>query len=142
MASFSYNSNDFLPLPSKESSCQSISAYLSVMPHEQTSKAVSFCKTANPLLSEKNILVCTSKAYIFPLQSDDISKSDIRSPILSRKSFVCTIPGQLHACSSSVPPIAVLTCTNICNHSICCNSVSLSRSNVRSISKPAYPAVS
>ena len=90
---------------------------------------------------KKTCYVCTSKAYIFPLQSDDILKSDIRSPILSRKSFVCTIPGQLHACSSSVPPIAVLTCKNICNHSICCNSVSSSRSNVGSISKPAYPDV-
>ena len=79
---------------------------------------------------------------MFPLQSDDISRSDIRSPVLSRKSFVCTTSGLSHARSSLVPPIALRNCKNIRNRSIRCNSVSSSSSNVDRVSKPAYPVVS
>ena len=93
----------------------------------------------NPLLFEKNVFVCTSKMYMFPFQSDNIFRSDTRSPVLSRKSFVFATSGPLHACSSPVPPIAVRNCKNISNCSIC--SVSLSISNVDRVSKPAYPVV-
>ena len=141
MVSFSYNTDDFPPLPSNESSPQSALVYIAIKPGERDSKVISFSKTVNPLLFEKNMFVCTSKAYMFPLQSDDI-QSDTRSPVLSRKSFVCIISVPSHACSSPVPPIAVRNCKNICNRSIRCISVSSSSSNVESISEPAYPVVS
>ena len=85
MASLSDNTDDFLPLPSNESSHQLTSVDISVMPCERNSKVVSLSNTVNPLLFEKNMFVCTSKVYMFPLQSDDIFKSDTRSPVLSRK---------------------------------------------------------
>ena len=49
------------------------------------------------------MFVFTSKAYIFPLQSDDILKCDTRSSILPRKSYICTKSGPSYACSFSVP---------------------------------------
>ena len=80
--------------------------------------------------------------HTFPLQSDDIFRSDIRSPVLSCKSFFCTTSDPLHARSSPVPPIALRNCKNIHNCSMRCSSVSFSRSNVDRVSKPAYPVVS
>ena len=80
--------------------------------------------------------------YMFPLQSGDILKSDTRSPVLSRKSFICAKSGPSHACSFPVPAIAVRNCKNTRNCSLRCNYVSSSISNVESISKPAYPVVS
>ena len=88
------------------------------------------------------MFVCTSKAYMFPFNSDDIFRSDIRSPVLSRKSFVCATSSPLHTYFSPVPPIAVRNCKNIRNNSICCNSVHLSSNNVDRVSKPVYPVVS
>ena len=88
MISFSYNTDGFPPLPSNESSHQLISVCIPVKPRERNSKAVSFSNTVNPPLFEKTVFVCTSKAYMFPLQSDDIFRSDTRSPCLSRKSFL------------------------------------------------------
>ena len=79
---------------------------------------------------------------MFPLQSDDIFRSDASSPVLSRKSFVCATSGQSPACSSHIPPIAVRSCKNIRNRSIRCNFVCSSSSNVDRVSKPAYPVVS
>ena len=140
MTSFSYNTDDFPSLLSNESSHQLTSVYIPVEPRERNSKAVSFSNMVNPLLFEKNVFVCTSKMYMFPLQSDNIFRSDTRSPVLSRKSFVFATSGPLHACSFLVPPIAVHNCKNICSCSIC--SVSLSISNVDRVSKPAYPVVS
>ena len=67
------------------------------------------------------MFVCTSKAYMFPLNSDDIFRSDTRSPVLSRKSCVCAVSSPLHTYFSPVPPVAVRNCKNICNNSICCN---------------------
>ena len=52
---------------------------------------------------------------MFPLKSDDIFRSDTRSPVLSRKFFVCATCDPLHACFSPVPRIAVRNCKNICN---------------------------
>ena len=75
---------------------------------------------------------------MFPLQPDDIFKSETRSSVLSGKSFVCIMSGPSLACFSPVPRIAVHNCKNICNHSICCNYISLSSINVESISKPVY----
>ena len=66
---------------------------------------------------------------MFPFKADDIFRSDTRSPVLSRKFFVCATCGPLHACFSPVPPIAVHNCKNICNRSIRCNSVCSSCSN-------------
>ena len=88
------------------------------------------------------MFACTSKAYMFPFNSDDIFRSDIRSPVLSRKSFVCATSSPLHTYFSPVPPIAVRNCKNIRNNSICCNSVHLSSNNVDRVSKPVYPVVS
>ena len=85
------------------------------------------------------MFVYTSIAYIFPLQSNEIFKSDTRSPVLSRKSFVCTTSVPSHACSSNVPPILD---KNTHNCFIRCNSGSSSSSNVESIGKPAYSVVS
>ena len=79
---------------------------------------------------------------MFPLQSDDVFRCDTRSPVLSSKSFACTISGPSHACSSPVPPIVVRNCKNIGNRSVRFNSVSSSRSNVDRVSKPAYRVVS
>ena len=79
---------------------------------------------------------------MFPLQSDDIFRSDIRSPVLSRKSFVYTTSGPSHARSPPVPPVALRNCNNIRNRSIRCNFVSSSSSNVDRVIKPAYPVVS
>ena len=55
---------------------------------------------------------------MFPLKSDDIFRSDTRSPVLSRKFFVCATSGQSHACFCPVHPIAVPNCKNIRNRSI------------------------
>ena len=107
MTSFSYNTTDFPPLPSNESCRQLTSVYIPVKLQERNAKPASFFNTVHPLLFEKNIFVCTSKAYMFPLQSDDIFRSDTRSPVLLRKSLVCATSGPSHACSSPVPPIAV-----------------------------------
>ena len=104
MASFSYNTDDFPPLLSNEASCQWTSIY--IKPRGQNSKDASFSNTANSLLFEKNMFVCTSKAYMFNLKSDDIFRSDTRSRVLSRQSFVCATSIPSHACFSSVPPIA------------------------------------
>ena len=93
MASFSYNIDDLPPVPSNESFCQLTSAYISMKPRERNYKVVSFSNMVNPLLFEKNMFVCASKAYMFPLQSNDIFKSDTGSPVLSCKSFVCTTSG-------------------------------------------------
>ena len=142
MASFSYNTNDFLPLPSNESTSQLISVYIPIKPRERNSKTVSFSYTFNPVLFEKNIFLCTSKAYMFPLPSDDIFRSGNRSPVLPRKFFVCATSAPSHAFSSHVPPIAVRNCINIRNRAILCNSISSSSSNVDRVSKPAYPVVS
>ena len=79
---------------------------------------------------------------MFLLKSDDIFKSDTRSPVLSRKSFVCATSGPSHACFSPAPPIAVRNCKNIRNRSICCNSVRLHSSHVDRACKPVYPVVS
>ena len=79
---------------------------------------------------------------MFPFQSDYLFRSDTRSPVLSRKYFVCATCGLSHAFSSHVPPIAVRNCKNIRSRSIHCNSVSSSSSNVDRVSKPAYPVVS
>ena len=79
---------------------------------------------------------------MFPLQSDDIFRSDIRSPVLSRKSFVCTTSGPSHARSSPVLLIVSRNCKNIRNRSIRCNSVSSNSSNVDRVSKTAYPIAS
>ena len=84
MASFSCNSDGFPPLQSNESSCQLASVYIPLKPRERNSKSVFFSYTVNPLLFEKNAFVCTSKTYMSPLQSDDIFRSDTRSPVLSR----------------------------------------------------------
>ena len=79
---------------------------------------------------------------MFLLKSDDIFRSDTRSPVLSRKYFVCATSGLSHACFSSVPYIAVRNCKNIHNCSIRCNRVSSSSSNVSRDTKHEYPAVS
>ena len=79
---------------------------------------------------------------MFPFQSDDIFKFDISSPVLSRKSFVCTTSGPSHARSPPSPPIALCNCKNIRNRSIRCISVSSSSSNIDRVSKPAYPVIS
>ena len=71
---------------------------------------------------------------MFPLKSDDIFRSDTRSPVLSRKFFVCATCGPLHAWFSPVPRNAVRNCKNICNRSIRCNSVRSSCSNVVRVS--------
>ena len=79
---------------------------------------------------------------MLPLQSDDIFRSDIRSPVLSRKSFVFTTSDPSHARSSLFPPIALRNCKNIRNLSLSCNSVSSSSINVDRVSKPEHPVVS
>ena len=79
---------------------------------------------------------------MFPFQLDDISMSDIESPGLSRKSFICATSGSSHAHSSPVRRIALRNCKNICNCSIRCSSVSLNSGNVDKVSKPAYHVVS
>ena len=67
MASFTYNTDDFPPLLSNGASCQLTSIYIPVKTREQNSKVVSFSKTVNPLLFEKNVFVCTSKHICFLL---------------------------------------------------------------------------
>ena len=69
----------------------------------------------NPRMFEKKMIICTSRGYMFPLQSDNIFKPDTRSPVFSRKSFVCATSVSSHACSSSVPSIAVSAsnCKNV-----------------------------
>ena len=79
---------------------------------------------------------------MFPLHSDDTFRSDIRSPVLSRKSLVCKTSGLSHVRSSPVPPIVLRNCKNIHNCFITCNSFSSSSSNVDRVSKLAYPVVS
>ena len=79
---------------------------------------------------------------MFPLKPDDIFRPDTRSPVLSRKSFLCATSGPSHACFSPVPPITVRNCKNIRNRSIRCNSVRSSSSNVDTFSKPEHPVVS
>ena len=133
MPSFSYYTDKFPPLPSNGASDQLTSVYIPVKPQEQNSKVVSFSKTVNPLLFEKKF-VCTFKAYMFPLKSDDIFRSDTRSPALSHKSFVCATSGPSHACFYPVPPIAVCNCKNIRNRSIRRNSVCSSSSYVDRVS--------
>ena len=75
-------------------------------------------------------------------QSDNIFRSDIRSPVFSRKSFVCTTSSPSHGRSSPVTPIVLPNSKNIHNRSMRCNSVSSSSSNVDRVSKPAYLVVS
>ena len=133
MASFPYNTVDLLSLTSNESSRQSTSVYIPVNPRGRNYKVVSFSNAFNPLLLEINVFVCTSKAYMFP-PADDIFRSDIRSPVSSRESFVCTTPVSSHVRSSLVPPIAFRNCKNIRNRSIHCNSVSSSSVNVDRVS--------
>ena len=53
IASFSYNTDDFPPLLSNETSRQSTSVYISIKPPERNSKVVSFPNIVNPLLLEK-----------------------------------------------------------------------------------------
>ena len=142
MASFSYNTDHFPPLPSNGDSRQLTSVYISVKPREQNSKVVSFSNTVNLLLFEKNVFLCTSKAYMFPLKSDEIFRSDTSYPVLSRKSFVCATTGPSHACFPPIPPIVIRNCKNIRNCSIGYNSVRSSSSNVDRVSKPVYPVVS
>ena len=72
MASFSYNTDGFPPLPSNKSSRQSAPVYIPVKPKERNSKVVSFSNTVNGLLLID--FVCTSKAHMYPLQSDDTFK--------------------------------------------------------------------
>ena len=79
---------------------------------------------------------------MFPFQSDDIFRSDIRSPVLSRKSFTCTTSGPSHARFSPVSPVALRNYKNIFNCSVHRSSVSSSSSNVDRAIKPAYPVVS
>ena len=114
MASFSYNTDDFPALPSKEFSRQSVSVYISVKPREQI--LYLFLTRWNHFCLKTNMFVCTSKACMLPLQSDDIFNT--RSPVLSRKPFVCTTSGPSHACLSPFPPVAVRNCKNIRYRSI------------------------
>ena len=79
---------------------------------------------------------------MLPLHSDHIFRSDIRSPVLSRKSFVCTTSGPLHIRLSPVLPIALRKCKNIRNCSTRCSSVSSSSNNVDRVSKLVYLVVS
>ena len=81
MASFSYNTDDFPPLPSNRTDHQLTSVYIPLKPRAQNSNVASFSNTGNPLLFEKNVFVCTSKAYFFPFKSDGIFRSDTRSPV-------------------------------------------------------------
>ena len=99
MPSFSYNTDDFLPLPSNKSSCRSPPVYMPVKPQEQNSKVVSFSNMFNPLLFDKNIFVCPSQLYMF-----------CHVNLL----FVHYLVHRVHAL---VPPIAVCNCKNICNRS-------------------------
>ena len=85
------------------------------------------------------MFVYTSKAYMFNLKSDDIFRSDTRSRVLSRKSFVCATSVPSHACFSSVPPIGGCNYKNIRNHSIRYNSVRSSSGNVDRVNKHVYP---
>ena len=71
---------------------------------------------------------------MFPCQSDDIFKSVNKSHVLSRKSRVSSSV-QLPSSSLSVPRVAVRDC-NVRKRSVKCNSVSSSKNNVHSISKP------
>ena len=64
---------------------------------------------------------------MFLLESDDIFKSNNRSPVLSHKSFGCTTSGPSHTHSSPLSPVR--NCKNISNSSIRCNSVSSSSSS-------------
>ena len=85
------------------------------------------------------MFVYTSKAYMFNLKSDDIFRSDTRSRVLSRKSFVCATSVPSHACFSSVLPIGGCNYKNIRNHSIRYNSVRSSSGNVDRVNKHVYP---
>ena len=118
MASFFYNTDHFPPLPSNGDSRQLTSVYIPVKPREQNSKVASFSNTVNPPLLEKNVFVCTSKAYMFPLKSDEFFRSDTSYPVLSRKSFVCATTGPSHACFPPVPPFVIRNCKNIRNCSV------------------------
>ena len=142
MASFSYNTDDFLPIPSNGASCQLTSVYIPVKLREENSKVVSFSNAVNPLLFEKNVFLCTSKVYMFSLKSDDIFRSDTISPVLSRKSFVCATSGPSHACFRPGPPIAAHNCKNIRDRSIRCNSARSSSSNVDRVNKHGYSVIS
>ena len=53
IASFSYNTDDFPPLPSNETSHQSTSVYIPINLQEWSRKVISFSNTINPLLLEK-----------------------------------------------------------------------------------------
>ena len=88
------------------------------------------------------MFACTSKVYMFPLKSNDIFRSDTRSPVFSRKSFVCATYVPLHACFSPFPPLAVRNCKNIRNRSIRCSSGRSCNSNSDRVSKLDYPFVS
>ena len=57
MAWFSYNTDDFLPLPSNGASSQLTSVYIPVKHREQNHKVVSFTDTVNSLLFEKKMYV-------------------------------------------------------------------------------------
>ena len=65
MASFSYNTDDFLPLPSNKSSCQSPPVYMPVKPREQNSKVVSVSNMFNPYCLEKIYLYVLLKCICF-----------------------------------------------------------------------------
>ena len=95
------------------SSRQLTSVYTPVKPRQKNSKATSFSNTLIHYCLKKNVFVCTSKAYMFPLQSDDIFRSDTRCHLLSCKSFACTTPVPPHACSCRIPPISASNCKNI-----------------------------
>ena len=70
-----------MPLPSNEAFRQLIPVYIPLEPRERNSKALSFSNMVNPLLFKKSVSVCTSEAYLFLLQSDDIVSSDTTSPV-------------------------------------------------------------
>ena len=53
MASFSYNTDDFPPLPSNGAFHQLTSVYIPLKPQERNSRIVSFSKTVNLLLFGK-----------------------------------------------------------------------------------------
>ena len=98
MPSFSYYTDKFPPLPSNGASDQLTSVYIPVKPQEQIAWLYPFLRRLIHYCLKKKLFVCTFKAYMFPLKSDDIFRFDTRSPALSRKSFVCATSGPSHAC--------------------------------------------
>ena len=100
---------------------------------ERNSMVTSFFNTANPLLFEKNMFLGTYKAWCFLF--NQITFSNLILGLLF--CHIWSITYMFVSC----PSIAVHNCKNISNHSIRCNSVSSSRSNVESVN-PAYNVVS